>query len=48
MRGSAMSEGYDKIVEFTAFEELLEVAHNSGVITNQEYAEFQSAGYMED
>lgn len=25
---------------------LLEVAHNSGVITNQEYAEFQNAGYM--
>ena len=25
---------------------LLEVAHNSGVITNQEYAKFQNAGYM--
>ena len=25
---------------------LLEVAHNAGVITNQEYAEFQNAGYM--
>lgn len=25
---------------------LLDVAHNSGVITNQEYAEFQNAGYM--
>ena len=25
---------------------LLEVAHNSGVITTQEYAEFQNAGYM--
>lgn len=25
---------------------LLEVAHNSGVITNEEYAEFQNAGYM--
>lgn len=25
---------------------LLEVAHDSGVITNQEYAEFQNAGYM--
>lgn len=25
---------------------LLEVAHKSGVITNQEYAEFQNAGYM--
>lgn len=25
---------------------LLEVAHNSGVITNQEYAEFQNKGYM--
>lgn len=25
---------------------LLEVAHNSGVITNQEYAEFQNAGYI--
>lgn len=25
---------------------LLEAAHNSGVITNQEYAEFQNAGYM--
>ena len=25
---------------------LLEVAHNCGVITNQEYAEFQNAGYM--
>lgn len=25
---------------------LLEVAHNVGVITNQEYAEFQNAGYM--
>lgn len=25
---------------------LLEVAHNSGVITNQEYAEFQNAGYV--
>ena len=25
---------------------LLEVAHNSGVITGQEYAEFQNAGYM--
>lgn len=25
---------------------LLEVAYNSGVITNQEYAEFQNAGYM--
>lgn len=25
---------------------LLEVAHNSRVITNQEYAEFQNAGYM--
>lgn len=25
---------------------LLEAAHNAGVITNQEYAEFQNAGYM--
>lgn len=25
---------------------LLEVAHNSGVISNKEYAEFQNAGYM--
>lgn len=25
---------------------LLEVAHNAGVITNQEYAEFQNSGYM--
>ena len=25
---------------------LVEVAHNAGVITNQEYAEFQNAGYM--
>ena len=25
---------------------LLEVAHNAGVITNQEYAKFQNAGYM--
>lgn len=25
---------------------LVEAAHNSGVITNQEYAEFQNAGYM--
>ena len=25
---------------------LLEVAHNAGVITNEEYAEFQNAGYM--
>ena len=25
---------------------LLEVVHNAGVITNQEYAEFQNAGYM--
>lgn len=25
---------------------LLEVAHNAGVITNQEYAEFQNLGYM--
>lgn len=25
---------------------LLEVAHNSGVITNEEYAEFQNAGYI--
>ena len=25
---------------------LLEVAHNAGVITNQEYAEFQNAGYI--
>lgn len=25
---------------------LLEVAHNAGVITNKEYAEFQNAGYM--
>ena len=25
---------------------LVEVAHNAGVITNEEYAEFQSAGYM--
>lgn len=25
---------------------LVEVAHNAGVITNQEYAEFQDAGYM--
>ncbi len=27
-------------------EMLLEAAHNAGVITNQEYAEFQNAGYM--
>ena len=26
---------------------LLEAAHNAGVITNEEYAEFQNAGYME-
>ncbi len=25
---------------------LLEVAHNAGVITNQEYAEFQNSGYI--
>ena len=25
---------------------LLEAAHNAGVITNEEYAEFQNAGYM--
>ncbi len=25
---------------------LLEAAHNAGVITNQEYAEFQNSGYM--
>lgn len=25
---------------------LLEVAHNAGVITNKEYAEFQNSGYM--
>ena len=25
---------------------LLEAAHNAGVITNKEYAEFQNAGYM--
>lgn len=25
---------------------LVEVAHNAGVITNQEYAEFQNSGYM--
>lgn len=25
---------------------LLEVAHNSEAITNQEYAEFQNSGYM--
>jgi len=33
--------------EYKGFEEmLLEAAHNAGVITNQEYAEFQNAGYM--
>ena len=25
---------------------LLEAAHNAGVITNEQYAEFQNAGYM--
>ena len=27
---------------------LLEAAHNAGVITNEEYSEFQNAGYMVD
>ena len=25
---------------------LVEVAHNAGVITNEEYAEFKNSGYM--
>ena len=25
---------------------LVEAAHNAGVLTNEEYAEFQNAGYM--
>ena len=36
-----------KIVEAKQWNQmLLEVAHNAGVITNQEYAKFQNAGYM--
>ena len=36
-----------KIVEAKQWDQmLLEDAHNGGVITNQEYAKFQNAGYM--